>query len=752
MNEYDKKHLHNLTAIERAIQRIFMKAAEDAARIGMRLDAKLAEGSKAFSFTDYPSVKPAVEKLMRQLKEQLEVAVVDGVKSAWTLANNKNDALSRRVFGDNVGKLTPAQYRRYFSTNAQALEAFLARKTEGLSLSDRVWNYTNAFREQIELGLEVGIRSGTASAGQMAEELKQWLVHPDKLFRRVRDAEGLLHLSSRAKAFHPGRGVYRSSYMNARRLAATETNTAYRTADHLRWQQMDFVVGIEICLSNNHTVRLQPGETTDDPAQLRKDGTPKANAVRPLHDICDELKGRYPKSFKFTGWHPHCRCYAVTILKTDEELDRDTERILDGKEPMEGSANEVKDVPEGFRKWVEKNNDRIKGARSLPYFVRDNKDFIAQKRNSKEKAKCTVEELIAKSIGAPIGEPMTHEQANTMRPNPHYAIGEQYRVNCQSCVVTYEMRRRGIDAETVPNFKEKDSVTDFLSRYAYKAWRDAKVIIARPTVKKRTVDRLGRVKITRSSAMDIWNDDILPQLEVGGRYHISWGWKDKDSGHIITMEKLESGKVRLYDPQTGKNYSTPKGIWYEGKRCRINTEVICFYRVDNLAPDGILVERVLFKKGSKPILGTVRKSPTNGITSADKPDNPAPSIFSQRKQWLKEDNFQPQDKERFDNMRGILKRTGLSRKNVINHLYSKEELEAAEYIWKNPHMLKYKSSGKLGEVKDLTKEKDIENIKKKAARNVVQYNLYEFEYNGKTWRIKTEENKDGNEAFYSLVK
>lgn len=376
MNEYDKKHLHNLTAIERAIQRIFMKAAEDAARIGMRLDAKLAEGSKAFSFTDYPSVKPAVEKLMRQLKEQLEVAVVDGVKSAWTLANNKNDALSRRVFGDNVGKLTPAQYRRYFSTNAQALEAFLARKTEGLSLSDRVWNYTNAFREQIELGLEVGIRSGTASAGQMAEELKQWLVHPDKLFRRVRDEEGLLQLSSRAKAFHPGRGVYRSSYMNARRLAATETNTAYRTADHLRWQQMDFVVGIEISLSNNHTVRLQPGETTDDPAQLRKDGTPKANAVRPLHDICDELKGRYPKSFKFTGWHPHCRCYAVTVLKTDEELDRDTERILDGKEPMEGSANEVKDVPEGFRKWLDDNKERVKYVSSVPYFISDNIKYI----------------------------------------------------------------------------------------------------------------------------------------------------------------------------------------------------------------------------------------------------------------------------------------------------------------------------------------------------------------------------------------
>ncbi|EJW96538.1 hypothetical protein EVA_15354 [gut metagenome] len=376
MNEYDKKHLRNLTAVERAVRRIFMKAAEDAARLGMRLDISPGEDGKPISFADYPGVKPAVDRLLGKLKEQLEAAVVNGVKSAWTLANNKNDALSRRVFGENVGKLTPAQYRRYFSTNAQALEAFLARKTEGLSLSDRVWNYTNAFREQIELGLEVGIRSGTASAGAMAEELKQWLVHPDKLFRRVRDKEGLLQLSSCAKAFHPGRGVYRSSYMNARRLAATETNTAYRTADHLRWQQMDFVVGIEICLSNNHTVRLQPGETTDDPAQLRKDGTPKANAVRPLHDICDELKGRYPKSFKFTGWHPHCRCYAVTVLKTDEELDRDNEMILNGEKPNASSDNITVALPDSFLKWLDVNSQRIKKARTMPYFITDNEGLM----------------------------------------------------------------------------------------------------------------------------------------------------------------------------------------------------------------------------------------------------------------------------------------------------------------------------------------------------------------------------------------
>lgn len=103
-----------------------------------------------------------------------------------------------------------------------------------------------------------------------------------KLFRRVRDEHGELQLSKRAAVFHPGRGVYRSSYKNARRLAATETNIAYMTADYERWQQLDFVVGIEIKLSNNHTL----------------------NGV-PFTDICDDLKGRYPKDFKFTGWHPY---------------------------------------------------------------------------------------------------------------------------------------------------------------------------------------------------------------------------------------------------------------------------------------------------------------------------------------------------------------------------------------------------------------------------------------------------------------
>ena len=59
---------------------------------------------------------------------------------------------------------------------------------------------------------------------RLSRDVRRYLRNPDKLFRRVRDKHGNLRLSKAAKAYHPGRGVYRSSYRNALRLTATENN------------------------------------------------------------------------------------------------------------------------------------------------------------------------------------------------------------------------------------------------------------------------------------------------------------------------------------------------------------------------------------------------------------------------------------------------------------------------------------------------------------------------------------------------
>lgn len=350
LNKYDIRHKRNIKIYELRLDSIYNDAIREA--VSIRGTVGRIKPDKPFSFSDYPNTRKRIERLMSGLKTSIEGIITNGINTEWTLANNKNNELADRLFGNKADKMTAEQRRRYYSTNDAARKAFQQRKTAGLNLSDRVWRYTEQFKEEIEMGLDIGIRSGW-SADDLSRDLRQYLRQPDKLFRRVRDEHGQLQLSKRAKAYHPGQGVYRSSYKNARRLTATETNMAYRTADHLRWQQMDFVVGIEIHLSNNHTLN-----------------------GKPFHDICDELQGRYPKDFVFKGWHPLCRCFATSILKTAEEIAEDTRKILNG-EPVDGkSVNRIDDVPQAFKDWVLNNEEKFSRASNIPYFLEDNAQYV----------------------------------------------------------------------------------------------------------------------------------------------------------------------------------------------------------------------------------------------------------------------------------------------------------------------------------------------------------------------------------------
>ena len=559
MNKYDKKHLQDLQTIGKRIERIFIEATKEAARIGARIDQ--IDPERLFSFDDYPSTKKEIDKLLSELASSVEVAIVNAVESAWTLANNKNNELCNTVFGDNVAKLSQDQYRRYYSTNHDAMVAFRDRKERGLNLSDRVWRYTDTFKREIELGLDVGIRNGL-SAQEMAADLKQWLKYPDMLFRRVRDEHGNLQLSKRASLFHPGQGVYRSSYMNARRLAATETNIAYRTADHERWQQLDFVVGIRVVLSNNHTC-------------LGRDGKP-----HPFEDICDQLsaeygstnttgRGCYPKNVKFTGWHPHCRCHAESILKTDEEIAEDNRRILRGEDPIsyKESKSYVKDVPKEFDKWVKDNDERITRANSVPYFISDNPKYtgVTQKHGSVGSLTGTklgraatknalkaydgapaaiLTEDVIKNIGAiakamNLGKtkPMTFMDANQGRGNVMYGKDQSFSDNCQSAVVVHEARIRGLNVTALGYDYNKSSVSYKLGEHFEAIWENPKT--HRTPNPTRIIDK----------SFDSMVSKINSNTKSVGRYHI--GVNFKDGGHMITAERLSDGKLIFYDPQCG---------------------------------------------------------------------------------------------------------------------------------------------------------------------------------------------------------
>ncbi len=124
---------------------------------------------------------------------------------------------------------------------------------------------------------------------------------------------------------------------------------AYRTADHERWNDLDFVIGIEILLSGNH----------------------------PVEDVCDEMCGVYPKTFKFVGWHPFCRCIAVPKLADEDEFIKRQQALIDGEDvPQGGYSGEVTEMPQCFNDWVQENAERIENAKSEPYFIRDNRAAV----------------------------------------------------------------------------------------------------------------------------------------------------------------------------------------------------------------------------------------------------------------------------------------------------------------------------------------------------------------------------------------
>lgn len=319
----------------------YVEAVNRLLDISASIDLKPGE---TFSFSDYPKLSDQTKKVITQLYSRVYREIQQGVKAEWSYANLSCDEMVVAVFGKSIQDNN--LFARWFSRNQEAMDAFFARKSEdeGLNLSQKVWNYTGQLRQEMEMALDVSLGEGV-SARTVSRRVRKYLQEPEKLFHKVKNKYGNLVPSKAMKAYHPGQGVYRSSAQNAMRLARSEPNLAYRMADYERWQQLGFVVGIEVKTSKKHKKR----------------------------DICDLLAGKYPKGFIFTGFHPQCFCFAVPILADLEEMVNYQKDVLAGKKMGDFySKNTVYDLPDNYKDWIVQNADRIKSAKALPYFIKYN--------------------------------------------------------------------------------------------------------------------------------------------------------------------------------------------------------------------------------------------------------------------------------------------------------------------------------------------------------------------------------------------
>lgn len=140
--------------------------------------------------------------------------------------------------------------------------------------------------------------------------------------------------------------------------------------------------------------------------------------------------------------------------------------------------------------------------------------------------------------------------------NPRYSEGKEYKVNCQRCVPTYEMRRRGYDVIAKPN--NGWGKGDHLSHNSRDAWIDADVHWALAGSGKRDIERL----------MKEWGD--------GARAEVGVTWKGANSGHVFVAENI-GGKIVFIDPQSGEMDVS----WYFS---RVRSQQTRVWRIDNLKP------------------------------------------------------------------------------------------------------------------------------------------------------------------------
>lgn len=287
--------------------------------------------------------------------------------------------------------------------------------------------------------------------------------------------------------------------------------------------------------------------------------------------ICEGIKGKHfdvAKMMPGTNappMHPNCRCSTAAYEDSD-----DYEAWLDFLDKG-GSTEE----------W-EKQKVQKKDSKPL--------------ENSKNRSTMKVDKgLYPDDIaGVKRGEPMSFEEADTGHVNPNYGKDYGYSINCQSCVVGFEARQRGYNVSTKPN--TNNPTAKMLSRFTNRAWID-------PATGKNPEYICDKSKTYTPKTYKTYLESIIEQ---GKRYTLEFGWKGRgNSGHIVNLDRTDSGELRIKDNQRGLN---EKSEWIGDKEIlqylsrlrysrtfygtKVNTppEVL---RVDNMYFDKAVVDQIM---------------------------------------------------------------------------------------------------------------------------------------------------------------
>lgn len=137
-------------------------------------------------------------------------------------------------------------------------------------------------------------------------------------------------------------------------------------------------------------------------------------------------------------------------------------------------------------------------------------------------------------------KPLTYLEANSGSSNPL-----KDDANCQSVIIAFEARRRGLNCYALPYSYEEESNSFKLGENFAQAW-----------INPRNMKTLQPTKITGKS-----DEELVKKLEketsVPGRYIL--GINYKTNGHLISLDVTERGE-RIYHDEQDDSFINPKSF------------------------------------------------------------------------------------------------------------------------------------------------------------------------------------------------
>lgn len=320
-DKYERDHFRNQESMVALIRRYYDNVIQ-------QISPLIAAGAAT------SVINKKLDDLLSTMVNKTVTTVKTAMQNSWSVSLKKTaDIFETQYKGIQLPDLVQKALDDH---RTSALEQFIARKENGLNLSDRIWKTADQFKELINDKIDAGIEKGT-SAYKIGKDLRTELQNPQTQSK-------------------PGQGVYKSPVKNAERVSRTENNMAYRKSDQAAWENNPLVLGYEIRLSAT--------------------SKPKTRC-----ELCRQLEGEYPVWFVWAGWHPQCLCFKIPILMSREMLNQYNRLIALGEDTPTAVAAlqkgaRIEQPPTALANWITGNSERVAGWKQNPYWWNDNQSFV----------------------------------------------------------------------------------------------------------------------------------------------------------------------------------------------------------------------------------------------------------------------------------------------------------------------------------------------------------------------------------------